>query len=205
MAQQEGGGAGSVLKWGLLAGAAWFLYENFKGSAAPVAASSPAGSVSLTDLASSSGAAATPAATAPAVNPSALIAQLQAAAAPDANLVNGQMSAWQWNYYLNILRPPGVPGPQFAAAFPDAAQLITAAQFVGALGGQAGGLSGLGSVTIPVPVMVQSGGRPVVVWAARELPGSGAKNEMRVALFPGAHPFGVRPRGLPALQRVAKG
>ena len=123
MAQQEGGGAGSVLKWGLLAGAAWFLYENFKGSAAPVAASSPAGSVSLTDLASSSGAAATPAATAPAVNPSALIAQLQAAAAPDANLVNGQMSAWQWNYYLNILRPPGVPGPQFAAAFPSVCPL----------------------------------------------------------------------------------
>jgi hypothetical protein len=190
-------GLGSIVKWGLIAGVAYYLYETFMvpAVAQPVASTVPlaTGSITLPNLQS-----------ALTINPNPPLspdtgltdwaAELNSAAAPDANLVNGKMSAWQWNYYLNILRPAGVPAAQFGAAFPNAANLITAADFVAALKAQPGGLAGLGApaVKIPVPVsMTLKNGKRAVVWAA---PGG----DGTVKVFGAAHPFTVGVRRLPA-------
>lgn len=194
---------GTILKWGLLAGGAYYLYQVFFN--APAAAAAP---VTLSDLsaavppppASPTQSTVTPATPpvstggAPPVPVPTLASRLAGAAYGDANLVNGQMNAWQWNYYLvNVLRLTPLSDAQFGVAFPTPASLLTPDQFAAAFQA-AGGLSGLGRVTIPVPIPVMSGGRRVIAWASRDLAGSGSP---RAALFPAAHPFTVRARALP--------
>lgn len=207
-------GVGSVLKWGLIAGGAYYLYQALYGSgtvAAAAAPSTPAGTVTMPDLAAAAAGVppAPPAppvvAPAPAASGAAsqLAAELNAAAAGDANLVNGQMSAWQWRYYFNnVLQRTPVSDALFTAAFPDPAALLTADRYAAALLGN-GGLSGLGRVTIPVPVVFDSDtGRRVMVWAARDLASSA--DGPRAAVFSGASPLRLGPARLPALREVRR-
>jgi hypothetical protein len=186
-------GLGSIVKWGLIAGVAYYLYETFIVPAATttVATAAPAtGSITLPALQT----ALAPTAVDPNTGLTDWATELNTAAAGDANLVGGQMSAYQWNYYLNILRPAGVPATQFAAAFPSPSNPITASAFVSALQSTPGGLSGLGAsaVKIPVPVSITlKNGKRAVVWAA---PGG----DGTVRVFGAAHPFTVGARRLPS-------
>jgi hypothetical protein len=205
MARDSGGGVGSVLKWGLLIGGGYFAYRAITSAASTSGSGATAPSLSLADLvAAIKGAQSSPApaGTTPAAAvkptepaPAQMITALKAAAAGNSFLVAGKMNQDQWNYYRNQLWPPDLSGAQLSAAFPNGPEQLTAEDFVGRL--QSVGLAGLGlgRVTVPVPVLVRTPAGPVVVWAARDLPGSGAP---RVAVFPAAHPFGFGPRPLPA-------
>lgn len=203
MAQQQGG-LGSILKYGLIAGGVYFAYRAISGAASTSAtASSPAaGSLSLSDLVAAikqaqtspapAGTTATTAA-APAVRAPLTLQELLTAAGKSAtDTLNGH----EWNYYRNQLRPPDLTGAELQSAIGDASQEMTGADFMAGL--QKVGLSGLGlgAVHIPVPVQVRTpDGRLVVVWAARDLPGSGPS---RVAVFPGRVPFRFGAPSLPA-------
>lgn len=202
---QQGGGVGTILKYGLLAGGAYFAYRAFTGASAatPATAAAPAaGSLSLTDLVnaikqaqtSPAPAGTTPAASVPANARAPLSVQelLTAAGKSATDTLNGH----EWNYYRNQLRPPALTGDELQSAIGDASQEMTAADFYAGLQKVGLGSVGLGAVHIPVPVtVVTPDGKRVVVWAARDLPGSGPS---RVAVFAGASPFRVGAPSLPA-------
>jgi len=205
MAQHSSGfEVGSIVKWGLLLGGGYFAYRAITG-ASSTAAAPATGSLSLADLmAAIKGAQGSPApaGTTPAADvkptepaPADMIAKLKAAAAAAGDTA-ATLDQHQWNFYRNKLWPPDFSGAQWSSAFPSSAsEQLTAEEFVGRL--QKVGLAGLGlgSVTIPVPMMVETpDGRRVMVWAARDLPGSGPS---RVAVFPNAHPFALGARPLP--------
>lgn len=101
-------------------------------------------------------------------------------------LVNGMMNADQWNYFRNRLHPPDLTPAQFGAAFSDPSAQRTAADFVAQL--KTAGLAGvgLGSVTIPVPVLVNQNGRRTVLWATRTLENS---SDIVRSYVPRGHPF----------------
>jgi|SRR5579871_1102551 len=153
---------GDILKFGLIAGGAWLLYEMFFSTPAPAAASTSStgstgsSSTSGTSSTSSSSAAVT-------VNPT-TVAALQAAAATQPTMSGGMGTADQFSYlWTNNLGKPAISGTTFDAIFfpngrpANTAQypLYTAQQFVQALA-TAGlsGYKGLGFVTMPLPLML---------------------------------------------------
>jgi len=218
------GGMGSVLKWGLIAGGAYLLYRNFTGTGGGFSLSDLVSAASVAPAALPAQPAAPAAsgvrATAPAApqtqNPPAqqfvyqshnqtpaaasLAAELTAAAAGDAFLVNGAFNADHWAFYYNLIRTALTP-TQFGAAFPgmtdtDRGPDITAGEFVARL--QAAGLAGLDvkglgalddSMYVCVPVRSLAKRGPVVVWPTRRLDASGA----RAIPFPHRFPWGHLP------------
>ncbi len=178
----KGMDTGSIVKYAAIAGGAYWLYQKISGgeftlpaflggpAAAPAPAPTPAPAASPTPATNPPPT--TPAASAPpgtTAGPS-LLEQLKAAAATDAffQQQGGKGNADQWNYYRNILRPPGLTAAQFGSAFPgmtdsDRGPMMTAEEFLAKLSGA--GLAGLGRVYIPVPIRIdRPGSKPTIVW-----------------------------------------
>jgi hypothetical protein len=125
-----------------------------------------------------------------------MVTKLKAAVTTAGGDASGKLNQDQWNYYRNQLWPPDLTGAQLGAAFPNGSEQVTAEDFVSRLHSVGLAGLGLGAVHIPVPVQVRTPeGRLVVVWAARDLPGSGPS---RVAVFPGVLPFRFGAPFLPA-------
>jgi len=164
MAQSSG--FGEIVKWGAIIFGGYYLYNLFTSNTAvaPVASSTtPAtGTITTETLAAAAAAPATSTPATPAPATPDMATQLQAAAASDTNMVNGQMNPDQWNYYRNALFPPVLTGAQFDSAFPDRTVLMTAQGFVAALKGQ--GLAGLGGRRMRVPVMLNTPRGRVQTW-----------------------------------------
>jgi hypothetical protein len=195
----------SILKYGLLAGGAYYLYNAFLAPAAPVVLGAPAtatGSLSLNDLQTAlSNTAATPAPPVPAPPPSASQSAIKSlilakSAGDPAIAADGTAAIDVWNFYRNLVATP-LTQAQMDQSFPaltptDRGQPITIDQYLAQVAA-ATGISGLGALSVPVPIVVRTAdGRRVMVWAARDLPGGD------VAVFGAAHPFRLKGRPLPA-------
>jgi hypothetical protein len=161
------GGMGDILKYGLLAGAGYLIYQNF--FATPAAAT--------TAPAPAAGGGTPPAPPAPPAPPPPVppgytyVPPTLAAALAGANSSgSASLNADQWAYYWNNgLKKPAIDPGVFTALFfpsgrpadPSQAPQMTAAQFVAALGSK--GVSGLGAVVIRPPLVVRRGGK-LLVW-----------------------------------------
>lgn len=161
----------NVVKIALLAGGGFLLYRLMSGSGGLFSTASLASAVS------SSGS--TPPATTdktapPAALPVLAVQDLLAAAGKTATDL---LTSDQWNFYRNQLRPPDLTPAQLSSAVPAGAAPMTAADFVAKLHAV-----GLGAVRIPVPTVVNLGGRQVVVWSSR--PGGRSPSSPRPLGFP---------------------
>lgn len=162
---------GDILKYGLLAGGAYLVYQAYQSTVAPAAAGTTP-------------AAGTPAGTTPAAGtptyvyvPPTPAQALAASAVGNAYLVNGQMTADQWSYlWTNALAKPPLDVGLFSTLFfpngrpsdPAKSPMMTAATFVDAIAakgisgayGVAGlkGLSGPGrAAMLPLPLFIIRG------------------------------------------------
>lgn len=122
---------GDILKYGLLAGGAYLLYNAFSSGATTAAATAPA--------AGSSGSSAPP--PAPAGDPTTIAALKTWAATQPGYTGTYSSDVWHWAW-INVLKKTPVPDANFFAVFPGGTPPMTPEAFVTALKSQ--GLSGLG-------------------------------------------------------------
>lgn len=139
-------GMGDILKYGLLAGAAYLIYQQF--FATPAAAPGATGG--------------TPPPAPPAAPPYTYVPPTLAVQLANSNSSgNANLNADQWAYYWNnTLSKAAIDPTVFTSLFfpngrpsnPSQSPTMTAAQFVAALGSK--GVSGLGAVVLRPPVLV---------------------------------------------------
>ena len=192
---KDGLDLGSLVKWGLLLGGGYYLYQTYVSSSSSTTTSpSSTGSLSLADLTTaiknalagsgspSSSTAPPPAAPTGPTTITALRAAIQKPAGlTDQSINNGySLSMDGWNFYRNNVQPPALTAEQFGqvvAALPAGVDrsLVTVDQFLAALkaSGVVSGLSGLGAVSIAVPMLVNVNGRRGVVWASHNVGSAG--------------------------------
>jgi cytoskeletal protein RodZ len=122
--RHNAGGAGEILKWGLLGVAAYWIYTTFFSTPATTTAATtttaPATTTTTTTPTSSFN------------TLDAIYNRIVAASANDPNLKNGQMTADQWNVYLaaqSNVTPPA-PGAVFGSAYTsNPSETMTAATY----------------------------------------------------------------------------
>jgi hypothetical protein len=181
MAKESGFGVGDLLKWGLLAGAAYYVYETFfatPAAAAPGTVSTTSGPVNLSDLVAAIqkqlGTSATPPVTSTTTPPAPATAALTtdsqstqqskllaAAGVPATQLY----TVSQWNYEFNQVygHDPGTLGD-------DGSPMLIGA-YLNLIHSK-----GLGAVRISVPMLLRvDGRRPVLAWASQSMAGDGTQ------------------------------